>query len=687
MKQLSARQQRYNAEIDPEGVQKGAQIIGTWNDAMGAAPMSSPSESTQTNYDNDNDGFQFNLGGDEDDFLGRISEDFPATNLNPERYAVSNDPKETTVGLSGGAMQAGQAGPAEVSQINALAKSGDEMASQFKNPLSEFKTPGETANPLNDFDVDPASAMQSTLDRNKNAFGGANKQQPTSDTMNANNLRPDNTVKGMGFLGAIPRLDNPKDSSTELSIGVDWGTGEKLIPTMVPTLDDNELKYLLSTTADKLNVNPDLNKSITRKAVEFAKQRESQGLPFFAQEDEVPKEARKIKKTVPEAPTLGDSITKFRNWERNAQRTIRQLDKSSPGEAQLATRAYNEQLGDFYADNFNGLDEDEINYLMKNPSKADRYIGYKEDFGPEEASWLSKINPSYADGVVRVFKDGKLPDGTSVVAESLEQSKMIYDNAIRQGMKPTPEENSAKRVQDRQVAMKNFFEIRNAANENPEDKTLQATYQLSLSDMKSVYGDEWDRVKFGLNQQDFGNALKFQGQKVDLKGKPVEGLNAKTADQSRLEMIQSGLIPSIKILSKDGKLKVDESELNKIPDGAYFAGIDENNAVGEFRKENGKPVALSKPAPSNEETPLDARIKEIEAKEAVANAGSNKKRIQEIDREISALSAPITQRRESSFSPMGYSAPVSSRALNKNELIRNRNRILELKKLKASLQK
>lgn len=113
--------------------------------------------------------------------------------------------------------------------------------------------------------------------------------------MNGNNLRPDNTVKGMGFLGAIPRLDNPKDSSTELSIGIDWGTGEKLIPTMVPTLDDNELKYLLSTSADKLNsVNPDLNKSITRKAVEFAKQRESQGLPFFAQQDESPKSPRVI---------------------------------------------------------------------------------------------------------------------------------------------------------------------------------------------------------------------------------------------------------------------------------------------------------------------------------------------------------------------------------------------------------
>lgn len=113
--------------------------------------------------------------------------------------------------------------------------------------------------------------------------------------MNANNLRPDGTMKSAGFLGAIPRLDNPKDISTELSIGIDWGTGEKLIPTMVPTLDDNELKYLLSTSADKLNtVNPDLNKSITRKAVEFAKQRESQGLPFFAQPDESPKSPRVI---------------------------------------------------------------------------------------------------------------------------------------------------------------------------------------------------------------------------------------------------------------------------------------------------------------------------------------------------------------------------------------------------------
>jgi hypothetical protein len=113
--------------------------------------------------------------------------------------------------------------------------------------------------------------------------------------MDGMNKRPDGSSKGLGFLGAMSRLDNPKDVSTEMSIGIDWGTGEKLIPTMVPTLDDEELKYLLSTPDDKIRSgNPELNKRIITKSVEFAKQREAKGLPFFAQEEEIPKTPRKL---------------------------------------------------------------------------------------------------------------------------------------------------------------------------------------------------------------------------------------------------------------------------------------------------------------------------------------------------------------------------------------------------------
>lgn len=113
--------------------------------------------------------------------------------------------------------------------------------------------------------------------------------------MRGNTIREDGTQKGSGFLGGIKRLDNPDDISSEISIGVDWGSGERLIPQMVPTLDDNELKYLLSTPEEKLQAaNPDLSKSIVQKSVRFAKEREAKGLPFFAQPDESPKEPRII---------------------------------------------------------------------------------------------------------------------------------------------------------------------------------------------------------------------------------------------------------------------------------------------------------------------------------------------------------------------------------------------------------
>jgi hypothetical protein len=117
-------------------------------------------------------------------------------------------------------------------------------------------------------------------------MGGANTQQLQP---NSNSLRPDGTVKGSGFLGGMKRLDDPSSVSSEISIGVDWGSGEKLIPTMVPTLDSNEINYLLSTPEDKIfESNPELGKKIEQKAVRFAKEREQQGLPYFAQKNESP---------------------------------------------------------------------------------------------------------------------------------------------------------------------------------------------------------------------------------------------------------------------------------------------------------------------------------------------------------------------------------------------------------------
>jgi hypothetical protein len=125
-------------------------------------------------------------------------------------------------------------------------------------------------------------------------MGGANTQSQEWKP-NPNDLRADGSLKGKGFLGVMSRIDNPKKVSSEISIGVDWGSGEKQIPTIVPTLDNNEIKYLLSTPEDKIfTSNPELGRKIEQKAVRFAREREQKGLPFFAQENEFPKQQTNI---------------------------------------------------------------------------------------------------------------------------------------------------------------------------------------------------------------------------------------------------------------------------------------------------------------------------------------------------------------------------------------------------------
>lgn len=90
-------------------------------------------------------------------------------------------------------------------------------------------------------------------------------------------------------------------TASEISIGVDpseisptakpnTGEGYVDIPTMVPTLNENELSYLLGTRSqDIIKNNPRLMDQIQEKAVDFARQRQAQNKPYFATTDESPK--------------------------------------------------------------------------------------------------------------------------------------------------------------------------------------------------------------------------------------------------------------------------------------------------------------------------------------------------------------------------------------------------------------
>ena len=122
-------------------------------------------------------------------------------------------------------------------------------------------------------------------------------EQPVVLQRNNGELRPDGAKKGKGFFGEIKRPDGKV--STELSIGVNLGGKEVIIPTMVPSLTQAEVSHLLSG-----KYNPSawqgVDDVISRKAIDFARQRQAQKKPYFA----TPEEEGKFKPTPVPVPQV-----------------------------------------------------------------------------------------------------------------------------------------------------------------------------------------------------------------------------------------------------------------------------------------------------------------------------------------------------------------------------------------------
>ena len=86
--------------------------------------------------------------------------------------------------------------------------------------------------------------------------------------------RADGTKKGQGFFGPLNRPDGKV--STEISIGVEFDGKEIQIPTMVPTLTEEELQYLLDGNQP--------TSGIVQKAIDHAKMRMRAGQSPFLEE-------------------------------------------------------------------------------------------------------------------------------------------------------------------------------------------------------------------------------------------------------------------------------------------------------------------------------------------------------------------------------------------------------------------
>ena len=100
---------------------------------------------------------------------------------------------------------------------------------------------------------------------------------------NGYGLRRDGTPKGNGYFGALKNANG--DTVTEFSVGVNIDGEEIDIPTLVPTLNEEEKQQVLDASAG-LGELPDV---IVRKAADHAKSRMAAGKSVWADEQATPK--------------------------------------------------------------------------------------------------------------------------------------------------------------------------------------------------------------------------------------------------------------------------------------------------------------------------------------------------------------------------------------------------------------
>jgi hypothetical protein len=83
-------------------------------------------------------------------------------------------------------------------------------------------------------------------------------------------LRTDGTPKGRGWLGKISGTgDNAGNDMTEYSVGIEWGGKEHVVPSIVPTLTQEEIDHIASGKG--------ITRPIMLKAMEHAKARMAEG--------------------------------------------------------------------------------------------------------------------------------------------------------------------------------------------------------------------------------------------------------------------------------------------------------------------------------------------------------------------------------------------------------------------------
>lgn len=213
----------------------------------------------------------------------------------PTRYGLSDDST-----ISDAVHKFDQENPQN--KINHLEGQGIDTNMKIKDARNSFDLSF-----LNPFAATEAQADEMTPNPQVGDVVGLEQLQPEQQNQYGN--RVDGTPKGKGYFGELQRPDG--SISTEISIGVNIDGKETEIPSLVPTLTDDEKKYLLSGEKP--------TPAIIEKAVKFAHERIKSGKSPFAGNGEQASSADNVKvgdtidvtaldPQAKEAPAVGDVV-------------------------------------------------------------------------------------------------------------------------------------------------------------------------------------------------------------------------------------------------------------------------------------------------------------------------------------------------------------------------------------------
>ncbi len=131
--------------------------------------------------------------------------------------------------------------------------------------------------------VPKAQFVESTASGNDYVQLLNNSQQQQQQMQDGGMVRHDGTQKGQGFYGPI-KSNNGTDIS-ELAVGMEWDGQEHEVPTMVPGLTPEQMRYM-TDNSDLPEKGSDMYNQIVDNAGRYSELRQKQGQPLFAGPEE-----------------------------------------------------------------------------------------------------------------------------------------------------------------------------------------------------------------------------------------------------------------------------------------------------------------------------------------------------------------------------------------------------------------